>query len=63
MPIKVKTIFNSANQKITVINIDGQEYASHSIKNPEILVKIIELTYTLTPHERSSILPELLMMF
>jgi len=63
MSIAVKTIFNSANQKSTVINVDGQEYASHSIKNPEVLVKILELSMTLTPHERSSVLPELLMMW
>jgi hypothetical protein len=62
MSITVKTIFNGANQKITVINIDGQEYVSHSIKNPDVLVKIIELSRTLTPYERTDILTDLLGM-
>jgi hypothetical protein len=62
MSIKVKTIFNSANQKITVVNVDGAEYSSHSIKNPDALVKILELSRSLTPYERRDILTDLLGM-
>ena len=62
MPITVKTIFNSANQNITVVNIDGAEYSSNSIKNPEVLVKIIELSRSLTPYERDNSLTDLLGM-
>ena len=62
MTIKIKTIFNSANQNITVVNIDGAEYSSNSIKNPEVLVKIIELSRPLTPYERDNSLTDLLGM-
>jgi hypothetical protein len=49
---KIRTVFNPANQKITVVDVQGRKYESMSIKNPETIRSILNLAHTLTRHER-----------
>lgn len=39
-------------QNVTTFHINGNKHSSISVKNPQIIEQIINLSYSLTTHER-----------